>query len=101
MSSLLPPNATPVERSLATGGAAIADIPMPIRDIGDPATCPAEVLPFLASERSVDRWEPDWPEARRDRRLIPGAPAQGHGGRHSSRHRAAGLPRCASYPGTR
>jgi len=63
VSSLLPPNATPLERNLAAAGAAIAEIPIPIRDIGDSATCPTAVLPFLAWERSVDRWDPDWPEA--------------------------------------
>lgn len=63
MSSLLPPNATEIERRLAVAGAAIAEIPNPIRDIGQAATCPANVLPFLAWERSVDRWEPEWSEA--------------------------------------
>ncbi|WP_063238268.1 phage tail protein I [Cupriavidus oxalaticus] len=63
MSSLLPPNATPVERNLAAAGAAIDAIPVPVRDIGDPKKCPAGVLPFLAWERSVDRWDPKWPES--------------------------------------
>jgi phage tail P2-like protein len=60
---LMPPNATPVERHLAATGAAIADIPIPLRDIGHAATCPANVLPVLAWERSVDRWDADWPDA--------------------------------------
>lgn len=59
---LLPPNATQVERNIATAGAAIERIPLPIRDLGDAAKCPANVLPFLAWERSVDRWDPNWPE---------------------------------------
>lgn len=63
MSNPLPPNATLVERNIAKTGAAIADIPIPIRDISDAKTCPANVLPFLAWERSVDRWDPEWPEA--------------------------------------
>lgn len=59
---LLPPNATQVERNIATAGAAIERIPVPIRDLGDAGKCPANVLPFLAWERSVDRWDPSWPE---------------------------------------
>lgn len=59
---LLPPNATPVERNIATAGAIIEQIPVPIRDLGNAATCPANVLPFLAWERSVDRWDPSWSE---------------------------------------
>lgn len=61
--TLLPPNATQVERNLATMGAVIEAIPVPIRDISDAGSCPANVLPFLAWERSVDRWDPKWPEA--------------------------------------
>ncbi|WP_338127386.1 phage tail protein I [Cupriavidus pauculus] len=59
---ILPPNATPVERNIATAGAAIERIPVPIRDLGDGARCPASVLPFLAWERSVDRWDSNWSE---------------------------------------
>jgi len=60
---ILPPNATPVERNIAATGAAIERIPVPIRDLGDGARCPASVLPFLAWERSVDRWDSNWSEA--------------------------------------
>jgi len=63
VSDLLPPNATLVERNLAATGAAIAEIPIPIRAISDAETCPAHVLPFLAWERSVDSWDAAWPEA--------------------------------------
>ena len=62
MSRLLPPNATQVERNIATAGAAIERVPVPIRDLGDAGKCAASVLPFLAWERSVDRWDPSWPE---------------------------------------
>lgn len=63
MSNLLPPNATELERRLAETGACIAEIPVPIQDIASASTCPAEVLPFLAFERSVDRWDANWREA--------------------------------------
>ena len=35
-----------------------------VSDVTDPWTCPAELLPFLALERSVDLWKPDWTEER-------------------------------------
>ncbi|MET0322529.1 MAG: phage tail protein I [Duganella sp.] len=62
MDSLLPPNATPLERRLAAVGAVINDIPVPTRAVWDPDTCPVELLPFLASEFSVDRWDSTWSE---------------------------------------
>ncbi len=56
---LLPPNATPAERafSLATG----RDMPVPIKQLWSPATCPAAVLPWLAWALSVDEWDSTWP----------------------------------------
>jgi phage tail P2-like protein len=60
MISLLPPNATPLERRLAETGAAIEEIPIPIRDVNDPANCAPELLPYLAWARSVDRWDSSW-----------------------------------------
>jgi phage tail P2-like protein len=62
MNSLLPPNATPLERALEAVGARIVDISAPA-DIDDPMTCPAELLPWLAWGLSVDTWDADWSEA--------------------------------------
>jgi len=61
MSSLLPHNSTPLERAIE----AVTDevTPVPLRDLHDPDTCPVNVLPYLAWESSVDRWDPKWPEA--------------------------------------
>ncbi len=61
--TLLPPNATPLERRAAQAGARIERVPVPLRDLWNPATCPAELLPFLAWSFSVDRWNPSWPLA--------------------------------------
>lgn len=57
MPNLLPPNATPLERRTATALAAVADLPIPIRDYWNPDTCPSALLPYLAAEVSVDGWE--------------------------------------------
>jgi phage tail P2-like protein len=59
MTGLLPINSTPLERAL---DAATADLtPIPLRNIYDPQTCPVQMLPFLAWECSVDRWDEAWP----------------------------------------
>lgn len=61
--SLLPPNATALERALEAGGGRFDAIDTPAGSIDDPATCPAAVLPWLAWGLSVDSWDPDWTEA--------------------------------------
>ncbi|WP_421245485.1 phage tail protein I [Aeromonas sanarellii] len=71
---LLPPNATSAERRLATVAANACDLPVEVlRTLWDPHTCPAWRLPSLAAERSVDRWDENWPEATK-RKVIANAP---------------------------
>ncbi|MBW0238696.1 phage tail protein I [Pseudomonas sp. D1HM] len=62
-SSLLPSNRTPLEQALAqlsTGDFALANV---LRQMHSVDSCPAELLPWLAIQRSVDRWDPEWSEA--------------------------------------
>jgi phage tail P2-like protein len=61
--TLLPANATRLERNLATAAAAIERVQIPLRDLIDPERCPVAALPLLAAAFSVDRWDADWPEA--------------------------------------
>lgn len=61
MVDLLPPNASRLERNLARAGALIERVPVPLRDLANPATCPVSALPFLAASFSVDHWETTWP----------------------------------------
>ncbi|MFO2427806.1 phage tail protein I [Pseudomonas aeruginosa] len=64
-SRLLPPNRSSLERSL--GDVLPAELPVPLRELNDPARCEAALLPYLAWTRSVDRWGPDWSgEAKRN-----------------------------------
>jgi hypothetical protein len=59
---LLPRNATSFEKAVSVAAAQGTDLPAHlVNDVTDPWTCPAEFLPFLALERSVDLWDPDWP----------------------------------------
>ena len=60
MTSLLPPNSTPLERAIEAATDDTSDVPL--RSIYDPETCPVRLLPFLAWECSVDRWSEHWTE---------------------------------------
>lgn len=61
--TLLPPNALPAERALEEATTTeVLSIPDLIRAVKNPDTCPAELLPWLAWEYSVDTWLPEWSE---------------------------------------
>ena len=60
---LLPGNATELERHAAEALAQIERVPVPLRQLWNPDTCPVALLPYLAWAFSVDRWSPTWPES--------------------------------------
>jgi phage tail P2-like protein len=62
MANLLPPNATTLERNVAVVNSRLGELPTPLRDLRNADTCPVELLPWLASELSVDLWGADWAE---------------------------------------
>lgn len=62
MSSLLPRNSTAGERAIEAAAARVGDVPTPLRDLWNPNTCPAELLPWLAWALSIDAWKSYWPE---------------------------------------
>src|SRR5690606_12680628 len=63
MSSLLPPNATPQERAIEQATARVGEIPVPLRALWNPDTCPTELLPWLAWALGVANWKSYWPES--------------------------------------
>ena len=69
MSSLLPPNASPVERAIESVTARMAEVPVPLRALWNPDTCPAPLLPWLAWALSIDAWKAYWPESVKRQRL--------------------------------
>ena len=58
--SLLPPNATRMERALEQVNAGILDIPAPVRDLWNPDQCPVALLPWLAWSFDVEQWDSAW-----------------------------------------
>lgn len=58
--TLLPPTATKLEKNLSQ--AIACEPPIPLRSLWDPQTCPYELLPYLAWQYSVDRWDENWSE---------------------------------------
>lgn len=60
--SLLPSNATPMERALEKAFAEQLDIRVDIKHLWDPWKCPVELLPWLARNLSVDEFSSTWPE---------------------------------------
>lgn len=61
MKSLLPLNSTQLERAMEA--AFYEKTIVPLRELYNPDTCPAHLLPHLAWAWSVDRWDYRWSEA--------------------------------------
>lgn len=61
--SLLPPNRTQLEVDLEKVWCRSSQVETPQRDIWNPESCPAELLPWLAWAESVDVWNDRWPES--------------------------------------
>ena len=58
--SLLPGNACDLEQQAAQALAQIQRVPIPLRQLWNPDTCPTQLLPYLAWSLSVDRWDGNW-----------------------------------------
>jgi phage tail P2-like protein len=57
---LLPGSASAGERAMSLAIARLSDVPLAVRASWDPATCPAHLLPWLAWQFSVDKWDTGW-----------------------------------------
>jgi phage tail P2-like protein len=61
VTSLLPKNATPLERALEdVAGERLDGLSFDFASLFDPATCPPAFLPYLAWERGVELWDEDF-----------------------------------------
>ena len=82
MNSLLPPNASELERKITQVGKAAFDLPS-IRVTKDIDDVPSQFLPFIAWQRSVDYWDENWQDSQkrnviknsREQHRIKGTPA--------------------------
>lgn len=73
MTGLLPPNATAPERALEVAMRADVDLSA-VGTLWDPATCPADVLPFLAWGLAISHWDADWTEAEKRAAVAQAVP---------------------------
>lgn len=65
--SLLPPHATPLMQRIEQACEKATTLPVPLRTLWDPGTCPPALLPYLAWALSVDSWDASWStKAKRD-----------------------------------
>lgn len=61
--TLLPPNATLLERSTEAATSRLGDVGVPIADMWNPQAIPENALPWLAWALSADEWDGQWPES--------------------------------------
>lgn len=78
MSSLLPPSASRLMRTIeAVAEDRLGALPVSqLATLANPATCPVQVLPFLAWAYSVDAWSEAWSES--EKRAVVGASLRVH-----------------------
>lgn len=86
--SLLPPNATDLERAAEAALAAIYELPVTIDRSWSPADCPEILLPWLAWALSVDQWEDGWPASRKRAVIAAAADVHRHKGTVGALRRA-------------
>lgn len=65
MSDLLPPNVSRLERAIAGAAGEIEAVPVTVRNVWNPDTCPGHVLPWLAWAFSVDDWNESWTDTQK------------------------------------
>lgn len=65
MSDLLPINASKQERDLSLAVERSSALPVLIRDLWNPATCPASALAWLGWALNVDTWDAGWTESQK------------------------------------
>ena len=65
---------------MEASAARLADVPVPLRDLWHPHTCPAALLPWLAWALSVDEWDPGWSEDQQRETLANSVRIHAHKG---------------------
>lgn len=78
--TLLPPNVTTLESVAAQLTGRVDTLPTPLRDLWDPAACPAGALSWLAYAFGVEDWSVEWTEAQRRAVITKSIPVKRHRG---------------------
>lgn len=73
--TLLPSNATALERDLESVGTRITSLSDDLSLVRDPDRCPAAILPWMAWGMGIESWDNAWPEETQ-RRVINDAISQ-------------------------
>lgn len=63
LETLLPPNSTALEKAVEQLGLKISALSVPFVQLHRIDSCPEKFLPWLAWERRVEYWQPNWNEA--------------------------------------
>ncbi|MEC8917769.1 MAG: phage tail protein I [Pseudomonadota bacterium] len=87
--TLLPDNASPIERGLEAAFASLlALIDPPFPELFDTAKTPAKALPYLAADRGVDEWKTDASEAEKRDIVAAALPTKRMAGKREALLRA-------------
>ena len=71
--SLLPPNTSAPEYALEHAMRMDVDLSQ-VGNLWNPATCPAEILPFLAWGLAISQWDSEWSEAEKRGAIVQAIP---------------------------
>lgn len=88
MSSLLPPNASQLERHVAQLTERLEQYPTGFQHTWHPDLCPVELLPWLAWAFSVDEWDANWSEAQKRKAISDSVFIHQHKGTRAAVERA-------------
>lgn len=84
MSSLLPPNATKLEKNIEQLGLHISILPVPFVELHRVELCPVPFLAWLAWDHRVEYWRSDWNESEKRQSIIESKPFNAQRGTRSS-----------------
>jgi phage tail P2-like protein len=86
--SLLPPNATPLERNVEALTERLEVLPPNFETMWDADHCAIDLLPWLAWAFSVDEWDADWSEAQKRKAIKDSKFIHKHKGTRAAVERA-------------
>lgn len=89
MSDLLPINASKQERDLSLTVERSSDLPVLIRELWNPATCPSNALAWLGWALNVDTWDAGWTDIQKRQVIAQSIEVHRHKGTVAAVKRSA------------